>query len=142
VGSSFDLLDEPLWQLHTVDAFLPPHLLEHSAVVVNGNKGGDSTTTTTAVNATTVNTTNSSTATSSSETSKQPRESVLVDIGATFKELLRVMRAHEWKRQDSLRWMDPDAYARSVNQATAVQRSLDSIHLTVRIERDKIGSHS
>jgi hypothetical protein len=29
-----------------------------------------------------------------------------------------------------------------VNQATAVQRSLDSIHLTVRIERDKIGSHS
>lgn len=50
VGSRFDLLDEPLWQLHTVEAFLPPHLLEHSAVVVNGaasdgggaSDGGDS----------------------------------------------------------------------------------------------------
>mmetsp|Transcript_1821 Transcript_1821/g.2389 ORF Transcript_1821/g.2389 Transcript_1821/m.2389 type:complete len:190 (-) Transcript_1821:518-1087(-) len=62
---------------------------------------------------------------------KGPRESALLDIGTTFKELLRVMRAHSWKRQDALRWMPPEAYASSVDKATSVQRSLDSVHLTV-----------
>jgi len=31
----------------------------------------------------------------------------------------------------ALRWMPPEAYASSVDKATSVQRSLDSVHLTV-----------
>jgi len=60
---------------------------------------------------------------------------IVMQIAENFKEMVRLLREHSWKRQEGLRWMDPEIYGESTGSASPVQRALDELHVAIDLVR-------
>jgi len=60
---------------------------------------------------------------------------IVMQIAESFKEMMRLLRDHSWKRQEGLRWMDPEIYGESTGSASPVQRALDELHVAIDLVR-------
>ena len=45
------------------------------------------------------------------------------------------MRGYNWRRQNSLRWVEPAVYARAAMDASSEEQSLDAIHIAIDLLR-------